>query len=781
MNPTALAIATHLANLETSSEFASHFFMEYDPELDVADVGRIALPVDIHTAHRLCAIAHPASYGYKDETRLDPGVRDTWEIPAPKLQFKNPAWPTLLEDAVKRISQDLGLAPSGLLRAELHNLLVYGPGQFFATHQDSEKQEGMIGTLVITLPSEFSGGEFIVSHQGEEIESRGSENRLGFMAFYADCIHEVRPVKQGYRVVLTYNLVMPDPIRTAEPHSEAVTALAHAITNFWHTPVKNRWRAHEPGQVPDRLVYLLDHEYTQASLSWKRLKGADVTRVGALRKVADALDAEIFLALADVQETWTAEEDYTAYKMRRGYRYYDEDDDGASSGNEPEPGELIDDSITLQHWINTDDTVMALRDSRVDDDELCYTIATKDCIPFESEYEGYTGNAGNTIDRWYHRAAVIMWPRSRAFALRARTAPAWAIEQIAAALRDNQLGLAREQTAMLLPFWTQAVRHSQDPYGNGGAVDNAISLLDLSLPVAVGLNDLLIAEKLLDPFVLTDLHPESAPWFAKLLEQHGSPWIQGRLQHWQKNPHYQSPQTKLTWLANTLIPLAQALQKTGLADASTVAANILLEHWNELKANLDRQTESLFHRVEQQTWDPWARALRALLETSHLVQSPHVEQEMIAALTSPAWPLQLALDLLHAVSTGTTESRKCLSSVYRHCVNMLSSTLEQPERKPDDWSIVPPKGCNPTLARFLQSADQKRLEWPLAKEGRQTIHRFIDAHKLPVTHETRRTGRPFTLVLEKTNALFERAKEERSHWENELAWLHKTARNFNQG
>ncbi|NLY28296.1 MAG: hypothetical protein GX049_12275, partial [Alcaligenaceae bacterium] len=51
----------------------------------------------------------------------------------------------------------------------------------------------------------------------------------------------------------------------------------------------------------------------------KRLKGADVTRVGALRKVADALDAEIFLALADVQETWTAEEDYSAYKMRRGW------------------------------------------------------------------------------------------------------------------------------------------------------------------------------------------------------------------------------------------------------------------------------------------------------------------------------------------------------------------------------------------------------------------------------------------------------------------------------
>jgi hypothetical protein len=29
-----------------------------------------------------------------------------------------------------------------------------------------------------------------------------------------------------------------------------------------------------------------------------------------------------------------------------------------------------------------------------------------DLEPFESEHEGYTGNAGNTVEHWYHRAAV---------------------------------------------------------------------------------------------------------------------------------------------------------------------------------------------------------------------------------------------------------------------------------------------------------------------------------------------------------------------------------------
>ena len=35
--------------------------------------------------------------------------------------------------------------------------------------------------------------------------------------------------------------------------------------------------------------------------------------------------------------------------------------------------------------------------------------------PAEEEFEGYTGNAGMTLERWYHRAAVVIWPRTEHF------------------------------------------------------------------------------------------------------------------------------------------------------------------------------------------------------------------------------------------------------------------------------------------------------------------------------------------------------------------------------
>jgi hypothetical protein len=47
----------------------------------------------------------------------------------------------------------------------------------------------------------------------------------------------------------------------------------------------------------------------------------------------------------------------------------------------------------------------------------------------------------------------------------------------------------------------------------------------------------------------------------------------------------------------------------------------------------------------------------------------------------------------------------------------------------------------------------------------------IDGAELPVRHQTRREGRPHTLVLTKTKDLFEREVQARRRDEADLAWL----------
>ena len=106
---------------------------------------------------------------------------------------------------------------------------------------------------------------------------------------------------------------------------------------------------------------------------------------------------------------------------------------------------------------------------------------------------------------------------------------------------------------------------------------------------------------------------------------------------------------------------------------------------------------------------------------------------------------------------------------------MLATRLAPPPRAPDDWSVALPTGCHCSLCRrlgaFLSAPTQQRLEWPLAKAGRQHVHQRIDHHELPVRHETRRSGSPYTLVLEKTKALFSREVAARRTWQADLDWL----------
>ena len=62
-----------------------------------------------------------------------------------------------------------------------------------------------------------------------------------------------------------------------------------------------RYYGGPPTDPPNRLVYLLDHEYTPRGLNWRRLKGADASRVALLRTAAGKAGCEW---TAELLRTW---------------------------------------------------------------------------------------------------------------------------------------------------------------------------------------------------------------------------------------------------------------------------------------------------------------------------------------------------------------------------------------------------------------------------------------------------------------------------------------------
>ena len=220
-------------------------------------------------------------------------MRDTGEIAPAALALH---W---AEGALQGLLADVALA-LGLdeVQAHLHNLLIYGPGQLFKPHQDTEKHPGMVATLVLVWPSAHIGGALRVVHGADEgsLQSHHLQvDSLRWCAFYADCQHEVLPVQEGWRVVLSFDLVVPARMRHGE--AAAAPALVRALR-------EQCFPEGEPSTQP--WVFLLDHEYTEHGLRWQLLKGLDRARVAALRSAAQELGLVMHLALAEIHESWTA-------------------------------------------------------------------------------------------------------------------------------------------------------------------------------------------------------------------------------------------------------------------------------------------------------------------------------------------------------------------------------------------------------------------------------------------------------------------------------------------
>jgi predicted 2-oxoglutarate/Fe(II)-dependent dioxygenase YbiX len=384
------------------------------PGLEVIGLGAVRLPLGTAQARKMIKLARQAPYGKGTETVVDTNVRRVWELDPDQFQLTNPKWDDLVAAILQDVQRALGLEDRKLA-AHLYKLLVYEKGGFFLPHRDGEKLDRMVATLVIALPSEYEGGELIVSHDGRQQQivftGAASGHEVSYAAFYADCQHEVRPVRSGFRLCLTYNVTVAGTRGrqgiAAPSYGASATAIGELLA---------QWR-NDPGA--EKLAVTLEHRYTQDGLVLDKLKGIDRARVEVLFEAAEQADCVAHLALVTLWQSGSAEGGYDPYSYGRGRRYHwsdDEDDqDYDETGTDYEMGEIYDQSLSADHWSDRRGDKVLLGEIRLDESQIVADEALDEAEPNREDFEGYTGNAGMTLERWYHRAAVVIWPRSRHF------------------------------------------------------------------------------------------------------------------------------------------------------------------------------------------------------------------------------------------------------------------------------------------------------------------------------------------------------------------------------
>ncbi len=184
------------------------------------------------------------------------------------------------------------LVPGRRISLKRNKLGIYGKGGFFKSHVDTPSHDNMIGTLVVCLPSPHEGGELVVIHDGLEhvfdfSKLSDDPSKFQWAAFYGDCVHEVRPVVEGFRVTVTYSIILNehDSLRAAYYRYEGDRGLMEE-----HFEISAKCQLHSFSKVdcaleslPDRLGskspeyigFILKHKYTLPGLQPNMLKGED--------------------------------------------------------------------------------------------------------------------------------------------------------------------------------------------------------------------------------------------------------------------------------------------------------------------------------------------------------------------------------------------------------------------------------------------------------------------------------------------------------------------------
>jgi hypothetical protein len=736
------------------------------PGLEVAGLGPIGLPLTPKQANELKKHCEQAPYGKGEETVVDTSVRRVWRLTPDRFTLTNPDWQPFLQQTVARVQEELGLGKQKL-ESHLYDLLLYEPGSFFLPHRDGEKLDRMVATLVVVLPSSFQGGELVVRHEGQEqtIDFGGDDSRfrIHFAAFYADCEHEIRPLREGHRLCLVYNLTLAkSKKRIGAPRlSEHVERIAEIL---------GQWA--DSDATPRKLAATLEHQYTQEGLVFDALKGVDRARAAALFEGARQAGCQALLALLTLHESGSAEYAGGGYGggYRRRGRWYDEEEEEEEDASDYEMVEVIESSLTAEHWSDAAGKRLPLGKLDVEEDEVLDPEALQSVTP-EEEFEGYTGNAGMTLDRWYRHAAIILWPNSRQFDILCDAGPRQAAEALGLLVNRWQHAGKKEASALraeCVQFaGTIIARWPEKPYA--GYADEKAERCPLFKALAALAEPELI-RKYLAEVLPRDATVDPGKSLVTMCQKHGWATFQQELEAAFARSTSQTLPRNVHLLEH--LCLATPRKKTG---------------WAELCQTLARSLVTALERIDQEVTGPeynWqardvpraavlARLTRPLLATeqeellSRLVDHALARPETypltkvhVAALTA------LAPWLAKNVKTPSPALSRWLASCREQLEGLTAETPQPPADFRRDARVS--CGCaNCTeLKRFLRDPREQVHRFRAAQAERSHLADQIRQSSSDLDLRTEERGRPYTLICTKNTASY-KARLARFHEDQE--------------
>ena len=478
----------------------------------------------------------------------------------------------------------------------------------------------------------------------------------------------------------------------------------------------------EPEGDENVLVYLLDHSYSEHSLRWDMLKGTDRINGSSFYAIAQSSGYRIHLALAEIKESWSTDGD----------------------DHDPELQELIEDSTNLSYWIDSNNHPLPFINLYVEDDLLCWTKATEDCKPSELEYEGYMGNYGNTMDYWYRRAAIVIWPESSNLLMNFKLNYENTFQELLASISkpgNEQIVL---NTIKKVGSHLYGRRYFDKPFN-----------LNPFLQLAMYIKDNEEAFNLLSHFTWTALCADMINSLVLTQKHYGKDWCLKLLQHWkgQKETKVLEDIKRLT---------AQFIQSQGDINIisfilETQADAIIQEaayHKHEKPLQIEKNLPERFQKLNQ------------LMMASASINNVSILNKLFIHLKSfpVLYPeISLANLLLELKRQVTPEYFLNYQPLKEYIVGAINQQITAGLRDKNDWSIMIKLPCKCELCKiatqFLHAKNETHKVWPIVTANRDHIINVFYDLGLPVELSVEKKGSPYKLVLIKTAELHKNAQK----------------------
>jgi hypothetical protein len=233
------------------------------PQVDVDGVGRLGFPFMESGLAQLKAVATPLGQVESlvdDTSKVSRG--GSWRVDSSKVTLGGgEVWNEFLDDLLEGISRDLGISSKRMedlgVKATFAELQIHEGGGAITSQWSTGTNDDVFGSLIIQLPSLFTGGTLAISHNGETKTLELSEDCLDhfkYMAFYSDCEYDITPVTSGVHLYLLLHLEADLSDQATKPSHSLNLVTASKLRSY-----ASNWSSDE--HAAKELGFPLDHEF----------------------------------------------------------------------------------------------------------------------------------------------------------------------------------------------------------------------------------------------------------------------------------------------------------------------------------------------------------------------------------------------------------------------------------------------------------------------------------------------------------------------------------------